>query len=60
MDNNNIKTIKTHVNDRKKVTVTRFVDGKPQKTIYKGVTLSNLPNEYTQWFNYKGLTFITL
>ena len=55
-----MNTIKTHKNDRKKVTITRFVNGKPERTTYKGVTLSNLPSEYTEWFNYKGLTFVTL
>ena len=58
MDNININMIKTQKSDRKKVTITRFVNDIPEKTIYKGVTLSNLPNEYTQWFNYKGLTFV--
>ena len=25
---------------------------------YRGVTIGDVPNEYTQWFNYKGLTYI--
>jgi uncharacterized protein (DUF3820 family) len=58
MDNSNINTIKTQKSDRKKVIITRTTDGVTQKKVYKGVTLSNLPNEYTEWFNYKGLTFV--
>ena len=54
-----MNTIKTHPSDRKKVTITRFVDGRPHKTIYKGITLDQVPEEYTNWFTYKGLTFIT-
>ena len=54
-----MNTIKTHSSDRKKITITRFVDGIVQKTIYKGITLDNIPSEYTKWFTYKGLTFIT-
>jgi hypothetical protein len=56
--NNIMNTIKTHANNRKKVTITKLVNGRSEKTIYTGVTLSNLPNEYTEWFNYKGLTFV--
>ena len=25
---------------------------------YKGVMIGDVPVEYTQWFNYKGLTYI--
>ena len=59
MDNINMNTIKTQISDRSKVTITREIDGKIEKTTYKGVTLSNVPSEYTKWFTYKGLTFIT-
>tara|TARA_R110000824_G_scaffold372402_1_gene562547 strand:- start:204 stop:374 length:171 start_codon:yes stop_codon:yes gene_type:complete len=51
-------TIKTHPGNRNKITITKWVDGRPQKTIYKGITLDNIPSEYTKWFTYKGLTFI--
>jgi hypothetical protein len=54
-----MNTIKTHASNRKKVTITRFIDGKQEKTIYKGITLDNIPTEYSKWFTYKGLTFIT-
>jgi len=54
----NINTIKTHAN-RRKVTLTRVVDGEIIKQIHKGVTLDNIPKEYNEWFTYKGLTFIT-
>ncbi len=53
----NINTIKTHAN-RKKITLTRVVDGEITKQIHKGVTLDNIPKEYNEWFTYKGLTFI--
>ncbi len=53
----NINTIKTHAN-RKKITLTRVVDGEIIKQIHKGVTLNNIPQEYNEWFTYKGLTFI--
>ncbi len=55
----NINTIKTNINNRKKVTLTKVVDGEITKQTYKGVTLNNIPEEYSKWFNYKGLTFIT-
>ncbi|MCP4971146.1 MAG: hypothetical protein GY932_11180 [Arcobacter sp.] len=54
-----MNTIKTHTANRKKVTITRFINGRPEKTIYKGITLDQVPEEYTKWFTYKGLTFIT-
>jgi len=25
---------------------------------YKGVMIGDIPNDYTQWFNYKGLTYV--
>jgi len=28
------------------------------KIEYKGVMIGDIPNQYTQWFNYKGLTYI--
>ena len=27
-------------------------------TVYKGYLIGDIPNEYTAWFNYKGLTYI--
>ncbi len=48
--------IKTHTNDRKKVTIT---DQDGNKRVIKGYTISNIPDEYTSWFNYKGLTYVT-
>ena len=58
MDNNNMNTIKTHTADRKKVTITKTINGKVHKRTYKGVTLNNIPEECNHWFNYKGLTFV--
>ena len=54
----NINTIKTNINNRKKITLTRVIDGEITKQIHKGVTLDNIPKEYNEWFTYKGLTFI--
>ena len=53
-----MNTIKTHTADRKKVTITKIIDGQVEKRTYKGVTINNVPEEYNRWFNYKGLTFI--
>ena len=51
MDNNNIKTIKFYPSDRSLIRL----DGK----LLKGYTIDSIPDEYTSWFNYKGLTYIT-
>ena len=53
-----MNTIKTHTADRKKVTITKTINGQIEKRTYKGVTINNVPSEYNHWFNYKGLTFI--
>jgi uncharacterized protein (DUF3820 family) len=58
MDNNNMNTIKTHTNDRRRVTLTKTINGEKHSVTYKGVTLNNIPEEYNHWFNYKGLTFV--
>ncbi len=58
MDNIYMNTIKTHTADRKKVTITKTINGKIEKRTYKGVTINNTPEEYNHWFNYKGLTFV--
>ncbi len=58
MDNNNMNKIKTHTANRKKVTITKTINGEVHKRTYKGVTINNIPDEYNHWFNYKGLTFI--
>ena len=50
--------IKTHTADRKKVTITKTIDGQIEKRTYKGYTISDTPNEFNHWFNYKGLTFV--
>jgi len=47
MDNNNMKTIKFYPSDRSLI------------QLLKGYTINNIPDEYTSWFNYKGLTYIT-
>ena len=44
--------------DRKKVTITKTINGQIEKRTYKGVTINNTPEEYNHWFNYKGLTFV--
>ena len=46
-----MKTIKFYPSDRSLIKL----DGK----IYRGYTINNIPDEYTSWFNYKGLTFVT-
>jgi len=51
MDNNNMKTIKFYPSDRSLIRL----DGQ----MLKGYTINNIPDEYTSWFNYKGLTYIT-
>ena len=51
MDNNNIKTIKFYPSDRSLIRL----DGK----LLRGYTIKNIPDEYTRWFNYKGLTYVT-
>ena len=51
MDNNKMKTIKFYNSDRALIKL----DGK----FYRGLTINNIPDEYTSWFNYKGLTYIT-
>ena len=53
-----MNTIKTHPADRSKVVITKTINGDTQKRIYKGYTIGNIPNEFTHWFNYKGLTYI--
>jgi len=53
-----MNTIKTHTSDRTKVTITKEINGKIHKRIYKGVTINNIPSDYNHWFNYKGLTFV--
>ena len=56
--------IKTHTADRKKVTITKTLNFENigevviEKKTYKGYTISDTPNEFTHWFNYKGLTFV--
>ena len=50
-DNINMKTIKFYPSDRPLIRL----DGK----LYKGLTINNIPDEYTSWFNYKGFTYIT-
>ncbi len=46
-----MKTIKFYPSDRSLIKL----DGK----MYRGYTISNIPDDYTGWFNYKGLTYIT-
>ena len=53
-----MNTIKTHAADRKKVTITKTINGQIEKRTYKGVTINNIPDECNHWFNYKGLTFV--
>ena len=58
IDNIHMNTIKTHTADRKKVTITKTINGQVEKRTYKGVTISNIHDECNHWFNYKGLTFV--
>ena len=57
-DNIYMNTIKTHTANRKKVTITKTINGQIEKRTYRGVTINNTPEEYNHWFNYKGLTFV--
>ena len=50
MKNNKLNTIKFYPSDRSKIRL----NGK----LIKGYTISNIPDEITSWFNYKGLTFV--
>ncbi len=58
MDNINMNTIKRHAGDKTKITVNKEIDGKIQRRVYKGYTISNIPEECNHWFNYKGLTYV--
>ena len=53
-----MKTIKRHAGDKTKITVKQEIDGKIYRNVYKGYTISNIPDECNSWFNYKGLTYI--
>ena len=46
-----MKTIKFYTSDRSLIKL----DGK----MYRGYTISNIPDDIQGWFNYKGLTFVT-
>ena len=46
-----MKTIKFYPSDRSLIKL----DGK----MYRGYTISNIPDDIQGWFNYKGLTFVT-
>ena len=46
-----MKTIKFYPSDRSLIRL----DGQ----MLKGYTINNIPDDYTSWFNYKGLTYIT-
>ena len=58
IDNINMNTIKRHAGDKSKITVTKEIDGEVYKKVYKGYTISNIPEECNHWFNYKGLTYV--
>jgi len=53
-----MNTIKIHTGQRDLVTITKTINGEVQKQTYKGYKLNDVPYERTQWFNYKGLTFV--
>ena len=53
-----MNTIKRHAGDKTKITVKKEIDGKVYKKVYKGYTISNIPEECNSWFNYRGLTFV--
>jgi len=53
-----MNTIKRHAGDKSKITVTKEIDGEVYKKVYKGYTISNIPEECNHWFNYKGLTYV--
>lgn len=45
-----MKTIKFYPSNRSLI--------KLNDKVYKGYTIGELPEEFTSWFNYKGLTFV--
>ena len=45
--------LKTLENKKIKITTTSG-----EVTKYKGYLIGDIPNEYTAWFNYKGLTYV--
>ena len=46
-----MNTIKTHIADRSKVTITKQINGEIHKRTYKGYKLNEVPYERTHWFN---------
>ena len=46
-----MKTIKFYPSDRSLI--------KLDVKMYRGYTISNIPDDIQGWFNYKGLTFVT-
>ena len=53
-----MKRLKVLENKKLKITE-ELEDGTTvTKNVYKGYLIGDIPNEYTAWFNYKGLTYI--
>ena len=52
------KKLAAQYGDKTKITVTKEIDGEVYKKVYKGYTISNIPEECNHWFNYKGLTYV--
>ena len=50
-----MKRLKVLENKKLRITVDESI---VIKKTYKGVLIGDIPNEYTAWFNYKGLTYI--
>jgi uncharacterized protein (DUF3820 family) len=53
-----MKRLKVLENKKLRI-IEELEDGTPvTKNVYKGYLIGDIPNEYTAWFNYKGLTYI--
>ncbi|MCP4971307.1 MAG: hypothetical protein GY932_12040 [Arcobacter sp.] len=52
-----MKSIKKLDNNKLRITE-ELSDGSKKRIKLKGFIIGEIPNEYTSWFNYKGLTYI--
>jgi len=53
-----MKRLKVLENKKLRITEDTVDESIVIKKTYKGVLIGDIPNEYTAWFNYKGLTYI--
>jgi len=52
-----MKRLKQLANKKLRITE-ELPNGDTIVTVHKGVMIGDIPNQYTSWFNYKGLTYI--